>query len=63
MARSNESDPAHVDSANSDRLPLLLIAGTKDHVVQLQKVQNEFDAYVAAKSPAMMGFKILRRSS
>ena len=39
-----KSGPGHVDFDKSDRAPLLLIAGTKDHVVPMHTVQKEFDA-------------------
>ncbi|KAJ5703931.1 hypothetical protein N7493_011069 [Penicillium malachiteum] len=53
-----KSGPGHVDFDKTDRAPLLLIAGTNDHVVPLHTVQKEFDAYIAAKTTATVELKI-----
>ncbi|KAF3385435.1 hypothetical protein F1880_001701 [Penicillium rolfsii] len=53
-----KSGPAHVEFSKPDRAPLLLIAGTNDHVVPIHTVQKEFDEYVAAKGPAVVDLKI-----
>jgi non-heme chloroperoxidase len=41
----SEKGPAHVDFKKENRAPLLLIAGTKDHVVPESVVAKEYAAY------------------
>ena len=41
----SESGPAHVDFKKENRAPLLLTAGTKDHVVPQSVVAKEYAAY------------------
>ncbi|KAJ5725987.1 uncharacterized protein N7483_007344 [Penicillium malachiteum] len=53
-----KSGPGHVDFDKADRAPLLLIAGTNDHVVPRHTVQKEYDAYVAAEVTAIVELKI-----
>lgn len=48
----------HVNFEKKDRAPLLLIAGTKDHVVPLATVQKELEAYEKGKSQAVVELKV-----
>ncbi|KAF8854655.1 arylesterase [Acephala macrosclerotiorum] len=56
----NAKSDGHVDFAKKDRAPLLIIGGTKDHVVPVEVVEAEMKHY---KGPAVVEMKIFEGRS
>jgi non-heme chloroperoxidase len=57
LHRKSEKGDAHVDFEKANRVPLLLIAGTEDHVVPKSVVKKEMSAY---KGPTVVELKVFQ---
>jgi non-heme chloroperoxidase len=54
----NEKVDGHVDFGKKDRAPLLMIAGTRDHVVPREIVEAEFTKYTHHKNDTVVEMKV-----
>ncbi|KAH8690239.1 Alpha/Beta hydrolase protein [Talaromyces proteolyticus] len=58
-----KTGPGQVDFGKQDRAPLLLVAGTKDHLVSQTTALKGFEAYQEGKSNAVVEMKVFEGRS